>query len=342
MPITRDFGNGFSVVDWTGEVNTVPNQWGLLGQLGIFREESVSEHVVVFEEIIKDGALIVDRVRGDRSNVGKDAQRKMHSFVIPHFPMEDAIYPQDVQGKRAYGSDGVETLELVRARKLARIRQNHAWTLEVARAQAITQGTVYAPSGTVSQDWYQEMTGAARPAAVDFLLNNSATEIASKIEEVLARIQDSSGELNYSGVIALAGTTFFEKLVRHATIKQAYQYYTSTAEPMRRRLSENGSAVGMRRTFEYMGVTFIEMRDNLAGTTLIPATECYFVPTGTEYFKTYFSPANRFGLVNTLGEQVYVFESMAPNGTAYNFESESNFINALLKPLCVVKAVVGA
>jgi hypothetical protein len=62
--IVRDFGNGFSVVvDWTEEVNTVPNQWGLIGQLGIFQEEAVSEHVVVFEEIIKDGALIVDRVR---------------------------------------------------------------------------------------------------------------------------------------------------------------------------------------------------------------------------------------------------------------------------------------
>src|SRR5437764_8850251 len=128
--IVRDFGNGYTVVDWTEEVNTVPNQWGLIGQLGIFQEESVAEHVVVFEEIIKDGALIVDRVRGDRSSVGKDAQRKVHSFTIPHFPMEDAIYPQDIQGKRAYGSPSeAETLDLVRARKLARIRQNHAWTL---------------------------------------------------------------------------------------------------------------------------------------------------------------------------------------------------------------------
>lgn len=342
MPITRSFANGFEVQDWTGEVNTVPNQWGLIGQLGIFKEESVAEHVVVFEEIIKDGALIVDRVRGDRSNVGKDATRKLHSFTIPHFPMEDAIFPQDIQGKRAYGSNEVETLDAVRARKLARIRQNHAWTLEVARAQAITQGTVYAPNGTVTQDWYQEMTQNARPAAVDFLLNNGATELATKIEEVLAKIQDNSGEINYSGVVALCGTSFFEKLVRHDKIKQAYQYYTSTAEPMRRRLSSDGSAIGMRRTFEYMGVTFIECRDNYAGTVLIPATEAYFLPVGTEYFKTYFSPANRFGLVNTLGEQLYVFESMAPNGTAYNYESESNFINALLKPLTVVKAVVGA
>lgn len=337
--IVRDFGNGFTVCDWTEEVNTVPNQWGLIGQLGIFQEESVSEHVVVFEEIIKDGALIVDRVRGDRSNQGRDAQRKMHSFVIPHFPMEDAIYPQDVQGKRAYGSKTeAETLDMVRARKLARIRQNHAWTLEVARAQALTKGTVYAPNGTVSQDWYQEMTQAARPAAVDFLLGAADTDIGGKIEQVLAAVQDNSGAVNYTGIIALCGTAFFQKLITHATIKQAYQYYTSTQEPLRRRLSSDGSAIGMRRTFEHMGITFIEMRDNLAGQILVPANEAYFLPTGTEFFKTYFSPANRFGFVNTLGEQVYVFESMAPNGTSYHIESESNFINALLKPLMVVAA----
>jgi hypothetical protein len=338
MPITRSFTSEFGVVDWTQEVNTVPNQWGLIGQLGIFQEEGVTGHTVVFEEILKDGALIVDRVRGDRSNVGKDAQRKLHSFIVPHFPMEDAIFPQDIQGKRAYGSQDVETLELVRARKLARIRQNHAWTLEVARAQAITQGTVYAPNGTVSQDWYQEMTGAARPASVDFLLGTAATNIGSMVEQVLAKIQDNSGAINYTGVIALCGTAFFQKLITHDNIKQAYQYYTSTQEPLRRRLSSDGSAIGMRRTFEHMGVTFIEMRDNLAGQVLIPASDAYFLPTGTDNFRTYFSPANRFDLVNTTGEQLYVFESMDPAGTAYNYASESNFINALLKPLTVVKA----
>ena len=32
--IVRSFGNGFEVTDWTEEVNTIPNQWGTIGQLG--------------------------------------------------------------------------------------------------------------------------------------------------------------------------------------------------------------------------------------------------------------------------------------------------------------------
>jgi hypothetical protein len=337
--ITRDFGNNgqFNVADWTQELNVIPNQWGTIGQLGIFSEEGVAEHVVQFEEITKDGNVLVDRVRGERSNVGRDATRKIHSFSIPHFPMEDAILPQDIQGKRAYGSaTEAETFDLVRARKMERIRQNHAWTLEAARAQALVLGTVYAPSGTVTQDWYQEFTGTARPAAIDFVFGTTTTEILGKIESVIAAIQDNSGSVNFTGVVALCSPQFFAKLISHATVKQAYQYYSSTQEIQR--TGGRSSATAMHREFFYGSVRFIEMRDQYNGTPLIPAGDAYFVPTGTEFFRTYFSPANRFGLVNTIGEQVYMFEQVAPNGTAYTIETESNFVNALLKPLLVVKA----
>jgi hypothetical protein len=338
--IIRDFGgNGFTVSDWTQEINVIPNQWGTIGSLGIFSEEAVAVHTVQFEEIIKDGAILVDRIRGDRSTQNKDGTRKVHSFNVPHFPLEDAIYPQDIQGQRAYGAPNeAETFDAVRARKMERIRQNHAWTLEAARAQALVLGTVYAPSGTVSQDWYQEMTGAAKPAAIDFLLGTSTTEVMAKIESAIVAIQDNSGSVNISGIIALCGPTFFAKLISHPSIKQAYQYYASTTEPLRQRQSAGGSATALHRRFSFGGVDFIEMRDKYNGVPLIPVTDCVFVPTGTEFFKTYFSPANRFGLVNTLGEQVYMFETMAPNGTAYSIETESNFCNALLKPALVVAA----
>lgn len=337
--ITRDFGNNgqFGVTDWTQELNVIPNQWGTIGALGIFSEEGVAEHVVQFEEIIKDGALIVDRVRGERSNVGRDAQRKIHAFSVPHFPMEDAIYPQDIQGKRAYGSaTEAETFDLVRARKMERIRQNHAWTLEFARAQALTQGTVYAPNGTVTQDWYQEFTGTVRPTGTDFVFGTSTTEVLAKIEACIAAIQDNSGSVSFNGIVALCSPAFFAKLISHASVKQAYQYYSSTQEIQR--TGGRVSATSMHREFFYGSVRFIEMRDSYVGQPLIPAGDAYFVPTGTEYFKTYFSPANRFGLVNTIGEQVYMFEQIAPNGTAYNIETESNHISALLKPLLVVRA----
>lgn len=336
--IVRSFGNGFEVQDWTQEVNVIPNQWGTIGNLGIFQSEPVAEQSVVFEEIQKNGQLIVDRVRGDRSNVNTDYIRKLHSFAVPHFPLDDAIYPQDVQGKRAYGSaTEAENLAAVRARKMEKIRQNHAWTLEAARAQALTLGTAYAPNGTVTQNWYTEFNKTV--TTVDFLLGTSTTNVLSKVEQVIATIQDVGGSVSMTGIIALCSPQFFAKLIAHASIATAYQYYTSTQEPLRQRLAAGGSTVAMHREFSFGGMHFMEMRDAYNGTPLIPAGTVTFVPQGTEYFKTYFAPAQRFGLVNTLGEDLYMFEQANQNGTAIIIESEANHISALLRPELVIQGL---
>jgi hypothetical protein len=287
----------------------------------------------VFEEIIKDGALLVDVVRGARAQQGKDASRKLHTFAVPHFPYDDSISPQDIQGKRAYGkASEAESLEAVRARKMERIRQNHAWTLEAARAQAITAATVYAPSGTVSQNWNTEF-GVTRKS-VDFVLGTSSTDVMAKIEEGIAHIQDNAFGETVTGTVVLCSPTWFAKLIGHASIKTAYQYYASSDEPLRRRLGGNNA---LHREFVFGGTRFVEMRDAYNGTQLITAGKAFMLPTGTSMFRTYFSPANRFGLVNTLGEQVYLFEHMNQSGTAIQLESESNFVNALLKPQLIVE-----
>ena len=330
--IVRSFVDGFSVCDWTEEVSNVPNQWGLLNSLGLFQEESVSQHVVVFEETTKDGALIVDRVRGDRATVGKDATRKLHTFAVGHFPYSDSISPQDIQGKRAYGSANVETLEAVRVRKMERIRQNHAWTLEFARAQAITAGTVYSPSGTNNLDWNAEF-GVTR-TSVDFLLGTAGTEVLAKIETGLVQVLDNTGGSVVTGTVVLTSPEFFAKLISHASIRTAYQYYSSTQEPLRQRL---GGDMALRREFNHGGARFIECRDSYAGQRLIPAGKAYMVPTGTDAFRTYFSPANKFTLANTEGMPLYLFESASPKGESIELDSESNFINAVLRPQLIVE-----
>lgn len=339
MAITRDFSNAFQVVDYTKEVNTIPNTWGTIGQLGIFQEESVAEQTVTFQETISDFGIIVDRVRGDRANQNKDYTRKLHSFAVPHFPLDDQILPKDIQGKSAYSSlTEAEQLDAVRMRKMERIRNSHAVTLEKARAQLLTAGTVYAPNGTVSQNWFTEF--GVSQTTVDFAFSVGTTDIAGKVETAIAAIQDNAGMVSFTGMVALCSPQWFAALISHAKIVNAYQYYTSTQEPLRNRLAAGGGVTAMHREFFYMGVRFIEMRDSFAGTPLIPANQAVFIPTGTEYFKTFFAPAERFGLLNSLGEQVYMFEQASPNGTAIQIETESNFVNAALKPSLIIKATM--
>jgi hypothetical protein len=265
--------------------------------------------------------------------MNKNDTRSLRSFPIPHFPLDDAVKPEDVQGKRAYGSpDQAETEAAVIARKLERIRMNHAVTLEAARAYAITAGAIYAPNGTVAGSFYTDF-GITRKS-IDFVLGTTTTDLNAKSEEGIAHIQDTiqSGEV-VSNIIVLCSPAFFGKLINHATIKESYKYYTSTQEPLRQRLGS-----GLYRRFTHGGVDYIEYRGSYNGTALIPAGEAYMLPQGTsDMFLTYFSPANKFQFVNTLGEQAYVFTYKDPTDTQIQIQSESNFLNLIRRPQAVVK-----
>lgn len=337
--LIRSFGNGFEVSDWTQEITTIQNQWGTIGQLGIFREESVETHVVSFESRQENGGVIVDRVRGDRSNVTKGTPKQIHTFAIPHFPLLDQILPQDIQGKRAYGTASeADNLAAKRAEKMEYIRRAQARTLEVARAQAIVLGTVYAPNGTVVQNWNTEF-GVTR-TTVPFVMGTSTTEVLAKVEAVIAAVQDNAGMIDMTGIVGLCSPSFFAALISHPSIKTAYMYYASTQEPLRQRQAAGGSVQSMQREFFFGGILFKELRDSFNGVPLITAGEAFFVPTGTDAFATYFGPANRFGIVNTPGEQVYMFEQASANGTAIELESESNHVSALLRPELVIRATL--
>ena len=337
MALTRSFGaNGqFELTDYTEELLIVPNQWGLVNEMGLFSSEGVADHSITIEEITESAGLILDRVRGDRNNQNKDYTRKLHSFPVPHFPLDDYITPQDVQGKRAYGQpNAADTLAAVRARKLQRIRQSHAWTLEAARMQALTAGTVYSPNGTVSVNWFTSF--GVTQKTVDFVLGTNTTNVLAKIEEVIAHIQDNLGNGGQtSGVMALCSPEFFSALIAHDTIKAAYQFYASTQEPLRNRL---GGDTTMYRQFIYGGCRFVEYRGAYNGTKLIPAKDAVFVPMGVEdLFVTYFGPANKFDFVNTVGEEAYAFEFLDPKGEKIEIQSESNFLNVLRRPAGVVR-----
>lgn len=330
---TRSFEKPFELVDYTEELLLVPNKWGLINELGLFGEEGVAQHSVTVESSEGTLGLVTDKVRGERNNVGKSDTRALRSFPIPHFPMDDAVKPEDVQGKRAYGSaDQAETEAAVIARKLERIRMNHAVTLEAARAFAITNGAIYAPNGTVSGNFYTDF-GITRKS-IDFVLGTSTTDLNAKSEEGIAHIQDTiqSGEV-VSNIIVLCSPAFFGKLINHATVKEAYKYYTSTQEPLRNRLGS-----GVYRRFVHGGVEYVEYRGSYNGTALIPAGEAYMLPQGTsDMFKTYFSPANKFSHVNTVGEQAYVFTYRSPTDSEILIQSEANFLNLIRRPQAVVQ-----
>lgn len=336
MPITRSFADGNKVVDWTEELLVLPNKHGTVQQLGLFQEEGVSTSVVQFEETTVGSAVLVDTVRGERGTVGTDRTSKIRAWSIPHFNHSDAILPGDVAERRAYGSpDTEDSLAAARVRKMQDILRVHAFTKELARCKLITTGDVYAPNGTVSLNYYTEF-GVSRKE-IDFDLDSSATMAISKGEEAIGYMEDNSAGAAFSGVVGLASPEFFEKLVTHQSTIQAYAYYRDgDQQPLRNRLG----LVGTQRVFVFGGVTYIEVRGSIAGTRLIPANDCYFVPTGSDIFKTFYAPAQKFSLIGTRGEPAYVFEKQIDDDL-YKLDSETNFLNAISRPQMVIRGYTG-
>lgn len=335
--IIRDYGNAFEVIDYTEELNIIPNTWGLFQQLGIFNESGVTQHTIAIEEINETFGIVGDRVRGERNNVGKRDGRKIHTFAVPHFPLDDYISPKDIQGKRAYGKESEEVLVDVRMRVMERIRKSHAATLEAARAALINTGDVFAPNGTVTGNFYTAF-GITRKD-VGFALTTGTTEIIAKCEEVIAHIQDNmlSGD-TVDRVVGLCSPGFFSALISHATVKEAYKYYQSQQEPLRTRLGAAGLDARYR-SFDFGGILFIEYRGSYTGYgNLITADEARFIPLGTsDVFYTHFSPAEKFDLVNTVGLPAYMFEYRDPKGTKIEIETESNFLNYFRRPAVIVR-----
>lgn len=332
MPLIQNNTNPYGVVDRTDELLIVPNKYGLLQDMGLFKSQGViGSSFYVDEHEVFTGAL-VDLPRGTKPAAGREDVRRRRHFEIPHFPMRQAIRPSDIARVSTRGDGTLDTLDMKRAEKMEFIRRTLANTLEVARCQMLTDGTVYSPNGNVVLNVYTEF-GVTRKE-IDFAFGTTATETLLKGEEAIAHTQDNlRNGGTYSGLVAICHPTFFNRLITHASVKAAWSLYQSTQEPYRQRL---GGSNALHRQFEYGGVTYIEYRTS-STTPLIPAGECRFVPTGTDFFKTYFGTAEKFSTVNQIGQEAYYFEQKAITDDEWTIDAETNFANICLNPRLMIR-----
>jgi hypothetical protein len=336
MPITRSYGDAFAITDYTQELALVPLAPTLLNDAGLFSEEMLSTHTVTFEEVSKSIGLVGDVYRGSKPQANFDDNRKIRSYPLAHFALTDAILPQDIQGKRAYGSqDAAETEAAVMLRKLEKIRKSFDQTLERARFSTLTTGAIYAPNGSIAGNFFTDF--GVTQTSVNFTLDTATTDIAAKVEAVIAAMQDNAdtGDV-ITGITAYCSPQFFASLISHAKIVAAYQFYSSTQEPLRNRLGGSG----LYRRFVWQNVEFIEVRQSIGGSPLIPANEAVFLPNGTtDSFVTYFGPCNKLDFVNTMAERTYVFSYRDLKGENITIDASSDFINILRRPSLVIKGI---
>lgn len=351
MAIVLNRAEPGKVVDRTDSLIVVPNTVGITNALGLFQDTYSTQKNIEVVRSTRRSHILEDRNWDERNQTIAGREHDSLLLKIPHFPLDDAITPNDIDGIAQGGSLAefaeLETVASVRAEKMIDMREAHGLTLEAARMQLITTGTAYAPRGSVVTNYYTEFGITREEIGVDF---SAAVDPRSTLNDakkaVRAGLRDGQAGTVRSFVV-LCSDTFYMALQQNAYVTDAFKY-VDQAQAARILLGAGGDAVpGLDARFEQMtvfGMTFINAGaagyENAAGTFVpfIPEGDAYMMPVGVrDLFKTYYAPANRFGSINRRAQGSYWFEYLNEKDDIIEIMTEQNFLNALLNPAAIIR-----
>lgn len=358
MAVTRTLDNGNVVTEWTEEVNEIDNQYGLLNGTDLFVGEGVSQESVIFEKNYITRTLIPQASRrgGDKSK-GKDRKTDVFSLALPYFSHQDYVTPQDIQGWRQTGTaDQPKLLVTAINDKFEDMRNDFDQTREFMKMHAVKGITVDA-DGTVIADMFSEFGLTRTDYQIDFDLDNAAADVDGKIAELkrgVAKNAKAGGRIGRIEV--MVSPEFFDKLINHPKIREAYLYYSASAptDSVRADLASY-EAWGVVDTFVHKGIMFYSYdaeftRDVGDGTTEVvkglgetgsseaalndpQADVGYTIVRGVRgAYRAYFGPANTLSGANVVGQEIMAYQYRDAKDKYHELEIESAPLYVLTKP----------
>ena len=329
----------FSMVSMTAAINLIPNRYGRMEEMRLFPAKPVRTRQIVVEEQNGVLNLLPSMPPGSPGTVGTRAKRKVRSFIIPHIPHDDVVLPEEVQGLRAFGSETeMESIAGVMARHLETMRNKHAITLEHLRMGAL-KGVILDADGSTIYDLYNEFEITQK--TVNFKLGefvsdewvSSDTDVRGLCAQVLRHLEESLLGEYMNGVHCLCSSEFFDALVSHNTVKEAYSRYQQGIMLIN----------DVRAGFTFGGITFSEYRGQATDTQgvtrrFIAEGEAHVFPLGTiDTFCTYFAPADFNETANTLGQPLYAKQAPRQFDRGTDLHTQSNPLPMCHRPGVLVK-----
>jgi len=301
--------DAFSLTSLSGAVNKLPYKPQLLGELGIFEPMPVRTRNIFVDQ--RDGALNLIQSSADGSppdELDRD-DRKAIPLKAVRLAKGATIRAAEIASWRAFGTEDQNTVVMSEyARRMERVRQDMELTHELHRLGAL-QGILLDANGDTLYNYFTEF-GSAEASAIDFVFSVATTEIRTVCQTVTrAMARASKGAFN-SGtkVHALAGDTFYDALISHATVKATYLNWAAAAD-----LRDNKSF----GAFEFGGITWHNYRGTDDNTTVaVGASVAKFFPVGaTDVFKQAMAPADEFmPYVGAPGQNIYSMNLQDPSG----------------------------
>lgn len=326
--------DAFSVVSMAAGMREIKYLPGLIGQLGLFVEDSINTTQVMIEKEV-DGSMILvpSSPRGGVGQTIGGTKREARIFKVPHFQRDDAMYAEEVQNVRDFGSEVVATLQGQIAKKAARHSQHFALTEEYHRLNVIKGGNLLDANGSTLVNFGSEF-GENLPAEIDFDLDNPTPAKGSlrrKFAELSRAMAEALGGLPFTGIMGIMGKNFADDFFAHGEVRETFLGTEQAARLRDGYITPNGKSFS---AFEFGDVMLREYRGG--GSVKVDDDKIHFVPLGVpDLFQTFYSPADYIETVNTMGQRLYAKQFLMPNDKGINLEFQMNAIQLCTRPRCL-------
>lgn len=319
------FKNGYDLVEMTDRINKVPFIPGQASVAVPWSESGIATTSLLIEEKAGVLTLISPSPRGGPGSTIDKQKRTMRSIAVPHYQIDGAIYADEVQGVRAFGSESdVDTVDSRVNEVMAEFSANVLDpSLELQRLGAL-KGIIVNSDTTTTVNLF-DFFGVTQPTEVDFNLDSTANDgsLRETCNEVWRTMQDALGAIPLAGIRALCSKEFFAALVKNAEVRATYQY------------DQNGAFLRTKTAFggqEFGDIEFREYRGS--GSTLkVAANKCHLFPTnGGGLYRTVYAPADYKETVNTKGLPRYAKVVPWPNDKGVSIEMQTNPLSYCTRP----------
>lgn len=325
--------DAFSVFSMTEAINVIPNLYGKVSGMGLFIPEGVNTLSVGIEQQNGVISILPDVPRGGPATKNKTGKRTLKTVSIPHFPLDDVITAQSIQGIRGYrGEPRLATVQTVVNRKLIEMKRKHDITREWLLCGAL-KGIVYASDATTELANFYDLLGVTAKT-VDFTLGTTTVEMKDKCAEVKDHIEANLLGDTMTGIKALCGRAWFNKFTSHKSVKDAYSLWDKSPNPFRNDVSKG---------FPFQEIDFEVYVGNApddAGNSrkFIADDEVRFFPMGTtDTFREYNAPADMIEFANTMGLPFYASQELLKHGKGVEIYTETDLLPVCRRPGVLVK-----
>lgn len=325
----------------TEAINLPPMVTGRLAQIGLFRDATIPTTYARIGLREQTLAIIPSRERGGPANKNITGGRSEVIVSVPHYPLDDAIKPTDMQNILAYGTDNqLLTLAGIVNDRLLEMRLKHDLTLAHAEWGAVN-GLITDAENFVLLDVYDAF-GLTRETFA-YGLGTTTTNVAGRNRALKTLIQGHLNGMPSNGVRIFASSGFFDSYVGHENVIEAYRNYapmTPAVDPARADITDTfyHAGIWIERVDEEFPVRLddntFEMRP------AIPAGEAIAIPMGTQLFRRYIAPPDTIFDVNrapAVGSRIFVSTVDLPHGKGRDIHTESNVLPLCLRPQVMIR-----